>query len=145
MFAGVIYKITGRCGKVYIGSTCNYYQRKYRHNYKDNTNSKKLLKPLQFEKIRTDNYKLIKTMLLVEQYYIDIYKCVNIQRAYHNRFTRNKYNKNYYENNKEELIKKQKVKVNCPYCNSLTSKRNIKQHQKSKKCLKFQTSINSFN
>ena len=122
MFEGIIYKITGRCGKVYIGSTTDYNQRKTNHNdNSNNTYSKKLLKPLQFEKIRIDNYNLIKTMLLVEQYYIDIYKCVNKNRAYQNRFTRRKYDKKRnkitnqnnkeerkrrYQNNKEEMRKK---------------------------------------
>lgn len=156
MFEGVIYKITGICGKVYIGSTTNYHQRKLNHNTNNHTASKKLLKPLQFEIIRTDNYNLMKTMYLVEQYYIDIYKCVNKIRAYHNRFTRNKYNnelrrnkrkndKHYLQKGRDYNNKRNKIKINCPYCNSLVNTSGLTRHQKSKKCLKFQASINSFN
>jgi hypothetical protein len=146
MFEGVIYKITGSCGKVYIGSTCDYSKRKYSHHYNtNNTASNKLLKPLQFEKIRTDNYNLIKTMLLLEQYYIDIYKCVNKQRAYHNKFTlrkyKSEYDKYYLQKNKEELHLKRNVKIHCSYCKCLINKSNIKAHQKTPKCLKLRLII----
>ena len=202
-FQGIIYKITGSCGKVYIGSTTNYYNRRLAHNYKSNeTCSKKLKKPIQFEVIRKDEYKLLRTMYLVEQYYIDIYKCVNKKRAYINSFIRQNYKKIYYEKNKDSISKnakehyqknkdsickkqrdiyqnnedrrnqqkiwyeanknsihskrednkeeinkkarevyqlnKERLKVNCPYCNLRILKNNMKPHQKTKKCKKFQ-------
>ncbi len=84
MFIGYIYKITGACGGVYIGSTVNYKNRTSSHKYIFNdTSSKYLEKPLVFGIIRQDKYKLVKTMLLVEQYYIDnAINCVNQVRAY---------------------------------------------------------------
>tara|TARA_R100000951_G_scaffold88299_1_gene76306 strand:- start:310 stop:807 length:498 start_codon:yes stop_codon:yes gene_type:complete len=116
MFIGTIYKITGACGKVYIGSTTDFSQRKYQHQRpKEKTNSKLLQTPLQFEIIRTDEYNTIRIMWLVEQYYINIYKCVNNRRAFISKKQRlerikkyaNKYNKKYRENNKE----KEKVRI----------------------------------
>ena len=97
-FEGIIYKITGSCGNVYIGSTTNFNKRKACHNckYKSNKCYSKCLKlPYQFEIIRKDKYKLIKTMYLVEQYYIDTYKCVNKNRAYSNSFIKKKRIKEY--------------------------------------------------
>jgi len=171
-FEGIIYKITGSCGKVYIGSTTDYYKRIIKHNINNNTTcSKKLKKPLQFEIIRTDDYKLVKTMYLVEQYYIDIYKCVNKKRAYTNSFIRKRIIKEIYQNNKESTLEKARatyqnniverrqqslinyhknkekikskrmVKINCPYCNSITNKGGMTRHQKTKKCLKLRDSI----
>ena len=129
-FEGVIYKITGSCGKVYIGSTIDYYNRRHQHTYCDTSCSKKLKKPLHFEVIRKDGYKLIKTMLLVEQYYINIYKCVNMRRAYTNPFIREKLRKEINKAN----YQKNKQKINCPYCNKEGYNKNLKQHQKSKSC-----------
>jgi len=43
--------------------------------------------------------------------------------------------KEYYENNKEELKQKQIVKVKCEFCNCEIQKRNLKEHEKTKKCL----------
>ncbi len=202
-FTGYIYKITGSCGKVYIGSTADYHKRRQHHNNKGNqTYSKNLKKPLQFEVIRTDQYKLLQTMLLVEQYYIDIHKCVNKKKAFINPFIRQNYKKIYYEKNKDSISKthkeryqknkdsickkqrdiyqnneerrnqqkiwyeanknsihskrednkddinkkareayqknKEKLKVHCPYCNLRILKNNMKPHQKTKKCKRFQ-------
>ncbi len=39
--------------------------------------------------------------------------------------------KNYYEENKEII----KEKIECPICNSIVRKDNLKRHQKTKKCL----------
>jgi len=44
-----------------------------------------------------------------------------------------KINKKYYEDNKEKI----NMKINCPICNSLIRKYDLKRHQKSKKCLKY--------
>ena len=50
--------------------------------------------------------------------------------------------KQYYENNKDKVKqyyeKKKKEKIICPICGVFTGKYNIKKHQRSKKCLKFQ-------
>ena len=48
-----------------------------------------------------------------------------------NKEYKKEYNKEYREKNKEKLNQK----INCPICNSLILKRNIKQHQQSKKCI----------
>ena len=160
-FIGYIYKLTGSCGNVYIGSTKNYYQRKFAHNTNYNTSSSKnLKKPLQFEVIRKDEYKLVKTMYLVEQYYIDIHKCVNNNRAYINDFIRKQLDRERKQSNMEQTLKQQreryqtikeekkkkvianyhktKIQVNCPYCNKQSTNKNLKQHQKGKKCRQAQ-------
>tara|TARA_R110001592_G_C12875387_1_gene724171 strand:- start:43 stop:615 length:573 start_codon:yes stop_codon:yes gene_type:complete len=46
--------------------------------------------------------------------------------------------KNYYENNKEKLKEKSKVKIECEYCKCIITKRQLKRHQQSLKCKKFQ-------
>jgi len=49
----------------------------------------------------------------------------------------NEYYKEYYKKYYEDTKQKFKIKINCPKCNSLITKHNLKQHQKSKKCLKY--------
>ena len=46
----------------------------------------------------------------------------------------NEYHKKYLEKNREILNQKKKTKINCPLCNDLISRRNLKRHQRSKKC-----------
>ena len=48
------------------------------------------------------------------------------------------YRKQYYEKNKNQILEKQKEKINCEFCNCLTSKSTIRRHQQSVKCQKFQ-------
>jgi len=111
MFIGYIYKITGSCGKVYIGSTRNYKNRVEQHRFDkgERSNSKLLVKPLKFEIIRQDEYKLVKTMYLVEQFYIDINDCVNQQRAFGRRLEIREYKKEYNIKNKKKISDWQKV------------------------------------
>lgn len=63
---------------------------------------------------------------------------IEMKKEYYqsNKKTINQKSKKYYEDNKEKL----KQKINCPICNSLTTKRNLRRHQKSKKCLKVKNS-----
>ncbi len=109
MFIGYIYKITGACGGVYIGSTVNPKDRSRSHRTKlgEGTNSKLLIKPLIFTIIRQDEYKLVRTMKLVEQYYIEItVNCVNERRAFIGEKQKNEEQKSrgkkYYQLHKEE-------------------------------------------
>jgi hypothetical protein len=106
-FRGYIYKLTGSCGKVYIGSTIRKELREKQHNSKsNNTSSKLLLKPMVFEVIDTRDYILIKSLRLVEQFYLENINNINCKRAYTQRRKR-KNNKEYQilyrEKNKEKL------------------------------------------
>jgi len=119
LFTGYIYKITGACGLIYIGSTTNMKNRKYPHNSTANVCSSKLLKkPLQFVIIDTRKYKLMKTLYLVEQFYLDNNNTINQVRAYTNYkslgyLLRKKIkDRNYYNKNKEKLLEKSKIYYN---------------------------------
>ena len=46
--------------------------------------------------------------------------------------------KKYREQNKEKLKKQQRIKVKCEFCECLATKSNIKRHQNSISCKKFQ-------
>ncbi len=114
MFIGYIYKITGACGSVYIGSTSKFNRRILYHNYSGNDCSSKLLeKPLKFEIIRQDEYKLNKTMRLLEQYYLDnAINCVNERRAYISENKKGKYYlKEEYRKYKREYKEKHREKI----------------------------------
>ena len=114
-FTGYIYKITGTCGRVYIGSTINFENRKSKHNCKkNNCASRFLTKPLQYEIIDTREYKLVKTLRLVEQFYLDNNNIVNEVRAYSNLELKREQIQQYRINNKELLkeLKKQYILKN---------------------------------
>jgi len=50
-------------------------------------------------------------------------------------------NKNYYKKNKENTLNQKKQKITCRFCNSIISKNDIKRHNKTMKCLKYQKFI----
>ena len=108
-FTGYVYKITGACGLVYIGSTIDMKNRKYQHNTSTNKCSSKLLKkPLQFDIIDTREYTLIRTLHLIEQFYLDNTNTINQKRAYNNErslmylLRKRKHYSNYNKKNKEK-------------------------------------------
>mgnify|MGYP003633147984 CR=1 FL=1 len=47
--------------------------------------------------------------------------------------------KKYYQNSKDKILEKNKIKIECEFCKSLVRKSHLKRHQKTLKCLKFQT------
>lgn len=82
-FTGYIYKLTGACGKVYIGSTVDFNNRMGGHNFNGNVcRSNLLVKPIVDEIIDTREYILTKTLRLVEQFYLDNINNINDKRAY---------------------------------------------------------------
>ena len=133
-FTGYVYKITGACGLVYIGSTVDMVHRKHIHNSTTNNCSSNLLKkPLQFDIIDTREYKLMKTLQLIEQFYLDNTNTINQKRAYTNRQSFNfkqkrkqykiqykldndefikKNDKIYRDNNKEKIREKDRIYYN---------------------------------
>lgn len=139
-FIGYIYKITGSCNKVYIGSTTNFNNRKRCHNKKVLTsNSKLLVKPTIFEVIDTREYKLTKTLRLVEQWFLDTIENVNGQRAYTGRMLKfkkmRKRQKKYRDKHKGEI-------VTCE-CGSIIIKNSISRHKRSKKHIKLMELLNN--
>jgi len=148
-FTGYIYKITGACGLVYIGSTIDMVRRKHIHNSTANECSSKLLKkPLQFDIIDTREYKLMRTLRLVEQFYLDNTNTINQKRAYTNErsliylLIDRKRSRNYYNTNREKLLQKQNEKIKCE-CGCLSSRGNLLRHKKTKKHIKLINLLNS--
>ena len=149
---GKIYKIINETNDiVYIGSTVNSLSRRYSsHKYKSPNN-----KIILIENYACNSKEELcrKEQEIIEEHN----NLLNIKKAYRSeeelKYYTKKYNKKYFENNKEEkkkydkeyyqqniekLKKKRNEKINCEFCNCLISKKNIKQHQKSIKCMKFQ-------
>jgi len=155
-FTGYIYKITGACGLVYIGSTVDKITRKSQHKTDKNNScsSRLLLKPLQFEIIDTREYTLVKTLQLMEQFYLDNTNTINQRRAYTNnkKYMRNYreinseklrcQDREYRENNKERIKKRKKEQIKCE-CGCITSRHSKARHKKSKKHIKLINLLNS--
>ena len=143
LFTGHIYKITGTCGLVYIGSTLNILNRKKQHIFGDSSNSKLLKKPLHFEIIDSRKYKLVKTLYLVEQFYLDNTININKLRAYSNLFIKRKQKKEYHIKNKEKIRLNQLEKVKCE-CGCLIARSSIARHKRTSKHINLlnQKSIN---
>ena len=49
--------------------------------------------------------------------------------------------KKYYEDNKDKINENKRKKIECEYCKSIVTKCHLIRHQKSLKCLKFQSLI----
>ena len=132
-FVGHIYKITGTCGRVYIGSTINFEKRINKHNCKNNDSSSRFLtKPLHYEIIDTREYKLMKTLRLVEQFYLDNNNTVNEFRAYSSSKIKKQKKAISYIKNKEKILKQNKVKIKCE-CGCILRKCAIARHKRSPK------------
>lgn len=140
----------------YIGSTDDF----------ENKKNKIKLEILAVYKRKCNN----KIKLLVLQYYINKYDSVNNGKNACNVFIKKKskkeikesqkksqkiyYEKNkkkiierekkkmkiYYKKNRNKILKKGAVKINCPICNCLIRKDNLRRHKKTKKCLKVKNS-----
>jgi len=135
-FTGYIYKITGTCGGLYIGSTINIKRRMESHNCKNNNCSTKLLtKPLQYEIIDSREYKLVKTLRLVEQFYLDNNNTVNEVRAYSNLELKREQILQYRINNKE-LLKELKKQYNFKNKEIIKQKKAISYIKNREKILK---------
>ena len=158
-----IYKITCETGKVYYGST-KHIKKRFKHhtNVYNTSNSKGFLNP-KFEILETCNEEERKDK---ESYYIRNFECVNKRienrtlKEYYQEFKNDKtkykydkihYEKNkeiinnkkriHYEKNKEIILEKKKVKITCK-CGSIIRKDKIKRHERSKKHLEFEKTIN---
>ncbi len=159
-FTGYVYKITGACGLVYIGSTNDMVKREWKHNsdIHNNSCSKLLQKPLQFNIIDTREYNLFRTLHLVEQFYLDNNNTINQRRSYTNRrsllalLNNRRGNNKHYQKNREKVLEKNRIyynknrekaneKIKCE-CGCFINKRNIKRHQKTKKHLKLINLLN---
>ena len=149
---------------VYVGSTTQFPQRKTAHKYDYNHEERKQFTiPIYchirdnggfdcFEVIPIQSLKLEnKTQLLIaEQEEIDRHRTlVNRQKAHmtieERKEHQKKYDKQYREEHKEEFKKyikqyyqEHKENINesimCPICNSIVTRRNLKRHQRTKKC-----------
>ena len=152
----------------YVGSAIDLKERKRQHIKRLNNGSQfKVYKfirenkitinliPIGFYKRECSN----KIRKLVEQFYINKYNSINCGLNTYNAFRSKKqireynnlYNKNHIKNKikyrnsekgkkkiKEYRKKRNSIKINCVYCNSLVIKNNILRHQKTPKCKKFQ-------
>jgi len=172
---------------IYIGSTTNFKNRKYKHKYNSingkgecyNTYKYQFIRDnggfknwdmILIENVNVDNkrdlekierdyidklkpslniykpYSTIKEKRKVKKEYDKVYRQENEteikeQRKEHyekNKTEINEYKKQYYEKNKTEINEKRKQKINCEFCNCLIRNDNLKNHQQTIKCLKFQ-------
>jgi len=149
----IIYKMED-CN--YIGSCNNLHSRYLCHISRCHNEKRKRYNLKVYKYIRKKNIqiKLIpifeynkncsdRIKKLVEQFYINKYDSItnglNIINAFG--FDKKKYNKKYCKEWREKNKAMLKQKINCPICNCLIGKNNLKRHQKSKKCLKVKNNL----
>lgn len=147
----VIYKIIHfeNSELCYIGSTCNFKNRKCQHkNYCYNVNRKaynfKLYQMIRdhggwsaFKMVAIEEFPCdSKTQLCIREEEVRVeYKAnMNMVKAHITADELNEYHKQYRINHREELNEKKKEKVTCE-CGCVVSKRNLSQHKTSKKHL----------
>ena len=144
----VIYKI---CCKdvnvtdIYVGHTTNLYKRKDRHKYCCTTEKCKVYNTHIYKFIRENgglnNWEIIKLYDYpcnsLKEASIEERKCLNKLCATLN--TKKPYEsfeeaKSYQKEYDKEY---NKLRVNCPNCNKIISKKHLNEHMKTKKCQSF--------
>jgi hypothetical protein len=50
--------------------------------------------------------------------------------------------KEYYQNNRDEILEKSKEKITCNICGCEINKYHLKEHQRTKKCMNYNVTIN---
>ncbi len=142
---------------IYVGSTTNFSMRKSEHKNSCNNENIKNYNNYKYKFIRDNggfkNWSMIlienvscnskRELEKIERAYIDELKpSLNTYKSYtteeEKTKTHQEYNKEYREKNRKKLNEKQNQKINCEFCKFLSSKQNIKKHQQSVKCQKFQ-------
>ena len=147
---GKIYKIVDNTNNnIYIGSTIQILEERLsKHKCKNSTCiSRNIIENGDFEIILIKDYPCNSKEELEEeeQKYIDIYECINKNRAYTG-LTRKEYDKERYEKNKDkkkEYDKKRyeknkeykKEKILCE-CGCMINRSGIARHRKSQKHIK---------
>jgi ribosomal protein L44E len=129
---GFIYKIYND-GGVYYGSTQDNIRVRLSNHETGNQYCSSVL--LQFGKI---NYEIVETLEYEdkvelrkrEQYFIDNFPCININRAYKSKEDGLTDQRERWAKNKEKHKLNRNVKVPCPDCKKMISKTNLIRHRK---------------
>jgi len=150
----VIYHIRHMESKevVYVGSTTKFPQRKAVHKYNcNNEEGKDFTSPIYchirdnggfncFEVIPIKSLKLEKKteLLIAEQEEMDKHQTlVNGRKAHmtieEHKEDKKQYKKQHYQEHKETINES----IKCPICNSTTLRRQLKRHQRTKKCQEY--------
>ena len=158
---GKIYKIySQQTNKIYIGSTTKLLLQRFLRHKKDYRlyNNGKFHFVTSFHILEYDdcNIELIeevefddkKELIRRERFHIENSNCVNkivpgrTTKEYHqaNKEKILEYNKEYNKANKERISEQAKQKINCS-CGSVVRKDNIKNHQRTKKHIKYLESL----
>lgn len=146
---------------IYVGSTTNFKNRKNQHKTSCNNEKDIRYNTPVYKYIRAnegwDNW----VMIPIEQYSCNDKKELEIRERHHidllrptlnivkpgrtikewyedNKEDKLEYQKEYRNDNKEIINEKRKLKVICDHCGCEYTKYNLKQHQKSKKCIALQ-------
>ena len=131
---GLIYKITGSCGKCYYGSTVNLKQRLAGHYSDNNTcSSNQLRKPFTIEVLRDCYISKRKILYVLEKWYILNNECIN-KNVPLNYKTKQDANRDYYVVNNSKIKKKKNRKNPCCRCGKIVTVANLKYHQTTELC-----------
>ena len=134
-----IYKLTCETGKVYYGATKHAVKhRKSKGHYK--CSCKDFINP----KIEiVEKIDEIENLFIREKWYIQNNDCVNINgsiadKKKYNREAMKKWRTENPEKYKE-IYARYSAPIKCDLCDAITSKKHIRRHQKSNKCIKART------
>ena len=118
----LVCNITGE--KYYGSSKHTLEQRMNQHKWKSNTCcSRHIILRGDYDIYQLAEYETIEEAEMKEDWYIDNKECINKQRV---RLT------------DEERTQYRRKKIECEFCKFIGYKRELKRHQRSKRCLKYQ-------
>ena len=129
---GFIYKLYNEGGD-YYGSTKDDIQVRLSNHETGNQYCSLVL--LQFGEIKCKVIEILEYEDKVElrkreQYYIDNFPCININRAYRSKEDGLTDQRKYWEKNKDKRNADRRIKVACPDCKKMVSKTNLFRHRK---------------
>ena len=130
-------------GEKYYGSTESTLNIRINgHKSKLNCSSKEILLRDDYVVYTLHEYETIEEAEMKEKWYIQNKECINKNRVRVTDEEKKEYNikqcEKYRQKNKERIREKGKEKVECEFCKVIGRKGDLKRHQRSKKCLKFQ-------
>lgn len=131
-------------GEKYYGSSKNTLKKRmYFHTSKSNDCcSKQIILRGDYDIFQLAEYDTIEEAVMKEKWYIDNKECINKYRVSLTDEERKQYNiqycKIYYQKNKERISENESKKVECEFCKIIGRKGDLRRHQRSKRCLKYQ-------
>ena len=133
---GSVYKVSDGERDYYGSTTVKLYKRFQDHKRLINSARSNVLNRDKLTIELMEEVEDESQLTIREQYYLDNYECVNVNRAHntpeYNQEYNKKYLKEYRKNNRDKLLERAKTKITC-VCGAVVSKSHKAAHERTQK------------